>query len=392
MAAALPFSARQQFLQKGYAILPNALPLATVQRIRAGALQSTTARSRFFYNLPNMEELLKSNQSKMSDPFLDPLLTQIDKRRFLLRYYKQLKRQRRQLTRTVRKFLNGRTREDLSPEELWRLSELVVLEAHKASGRGCTSTVHNDAQLLASIDNYRANAWMTSADLTEVLTSDQDLKSALATVAEIVGGVEKPVVFGDSPLLRPVFGNPVGYHCTAPVIGTRTNAPQRGGGVPAVTLLIFTYVPTRQRLEPHVLENSHKFVRDQYIHQVHPRRLFSTFLPLEAHIPQTLQQFHFDSSVVGRSLLDCEGSSNSSSGGADGSGPIGAGTVVAVDPHLMMAFGPNATWDDEVVYRLNVVNEEARPFLSAPSWVRGWRSLPREVHFASPVMFPPLYA
>lgn len=391
MTAAL-FAARQQFLQHGYAVLPGAVERSTAESIRAGALSSTLARSRFFYHVPQVEDLLKSRSAaQQSAAFPDSVLVEMQKRKALLQHYRKLKRQRRRLTRTVRTFLNGRTREDLSPADLWKLSELLALEASKASGRGCTSTVHDDPQMLASINRYRANAWMTNEALRSVLRMDAALKSSLAAMAEMVGGVDQPVVFGDSPLLRPAFGNPVGYHCTAPMIGTRTNArPPQGrgsGSAPAVTLLVFTYAASKHCLEPYVLQNSHRFVQEQYIHRVPPQELFSFFMPHEAHIPFALQQFCFDRSVVGRSLLPVGGGD----GKTAGTSGISPGTVMVVDPHIMMAFGPNLGWESEVVYRLNVVSEGALPFLAAPSWIRGWRSLPREVHFASPVVFPPLY-
>lgn len=375
----LPLAARQHFLENGYAILPDVIPAETVHKIRTGALAATISRSRYFNNLPTMESVLRCTP-KFSDPLFSKMKAQVEKREYLKRYYREGRRQRRAVTRAAREFLRGRNRSQLSGDELWQLSEILAAAAQRFSGRGCTNTVDTDPQMLMAINDYRANAWMTNDILKDVLYHDNALKSSLSTLAEIVGGVEKPVVFGDAPLLRERFGNSVAYQATAPLFGTHTNhAVNARTCQPAVTLVLFTYTPSATVMAPHVLTNSHHFVRQQYVHRVAPRKLFSPFQPLETHIPSQVAHFLFDATVVGKSLVDGKAAAPKK------------GSVMVLDPHLMVSFGPNYNNSDEVIYRLNIVSESAKPYLQSPSWVRGWRSMPHEVHFASPVVFPPLY-
>ncbi|KAG5492795.1 hypothetical protein JKF63_01375 [Porcisia hertigi] len=385
----LPFAARQHFLEHGYVILPNVLSTSMVERIRSGALASTTARSHSFAHLPNIHSLLKS-KPKYTDPLYDGLMSHLKKRQYILRYYRDMKRQKRRLRRAAKEFLSGRDVSELSGEEMWKLSEMVSAEAQKMSGRGCTSTVKTDPQMLMAIDQYRANAWMTNKELEMALRDKEELVKPLSRIAEVVGGVTRPVIFGDVPLLREAYGNPVGYHCLAPTIGTQTNArvSKGGGEASAVSMLLFTYTPTSLCLPPFVMRNSQHAVRRQYLHAVRAGRLWRHFSPMEADMRDQLRRFQFDGSVVGQPLL----ASTAASSGAADAPVIGPGTVMVVDPHLMMAFGSNMTTQSEVIYRINVVAENARPLLMAPSWIRGWRTMPREVHFASPVVFPPLYA
>lgn len=387
---ALPFAARQHFLEHGYAIVPNALSHDVVSRLRTSALSSTVARSRYFADLPNIYSLLQT-KPKMVDPFYDSMMTHLEKRRYIVRYYRQAKRQKRQLRRAAKKFLAGRDVSELSGEEMWKLSELVSASMTKTSGKGCTSTVSTDAQMLTAINDYRANAWMTNSELEAVLRDTDAFVKPLSQLVEIVGGVDDPVVFSDAPLLREAYGNSVGYHCTAPLIGTRTNARvSRGGGdAAAVSLILFTYTPTSTCLPPFVMRHSQHVVRAQYLHSVRAQRLHCRFAPMESDTRDQLRHFDFDASVVGESLVALPTTHSSTAA----SPPlIEAGTVMVVDPHLMMAFGPNMTDQSEVIYRLNVVSAKAKPFMSAPSWIRGWRTMPQEVSFASPAVFPPLQA
>lgn len=403
----LPFAARQHFLEHGYAILPNVLSQETASRLRANALTATTTRAKCFADLPNIHSVLQS-KPKVMDPLFDNVMSHLEKRRYVLRYYRQMKRQKRQLRRAARQLLNGRDVSQLTGEEMWQLSELVAAAAQKMRGKGCTSTVHTDPQMLLAINQFRANAWMTHSGLEATLRDVDAVVRPLSQVAEIVGGVEAPVIFGDAPLLREAYGNPVGYHCTAPLIGTRTNARASAGGgaAPAVTLILFTHTPSSACLAPYVMQNSHLAVRKQYLHRVRAERLRRPFAPMEADMRDQLRHFQFDASVVGVPLVadaahdmpqsisttDSSAPSPSSSTLPPAEGPaIGPGTVMAVDPHLMMGFSANFTHESEVIYRLNIVSETARPFLQSPSWIRGWRTMPQEVNFASPVVFPPLY-
>ena len=56
---ALPFAARQHFLEHGYAVLPDVLSPDMVSRIRTNALASTLARAKYFAELPNIHSLLQ---------------------------------------------------------------------------------------------------------------------------------------------------------------------------------------------------------------------------------------------------------------------------------------------------------------------------------------------
>ncbi|GET92895.1 hypothetical protein, conserved [Leishmania tarentolae] len=385
---ALPLAARQHFLEYGYAIVPNVLSSSIVERIRSGALASTTARYRAFAHLPNVHSLLDSTP-KDTIPRQDDLMSYLQKRQYIARYFREMRRHKRQLRRVAKAFLNGRDVSELSKDDMLKLSEMASAEAQKAWSRGCTSTVKTDLQMLVAIDQYRANAWMTNEQLEAALRDREEFVKPLSQLAEVVGGVERPVIFGDVPLLREAYGNPVGYHCLAPTIGTRTNArvSKGGGDATAVSMVLFTYTPTPLCLPPFVMRNSQKAVRRQYLHSVRAERLWRPFAPMEADIRDQLRCFQFDSSVVGQPLLRAMAGSSSTTD----TPVIDRGTVMVVDPHLMMAFGANMTSQNEVIYRINVVSENARPHLMAPSWIRGWRAMPQEIHFASPVVFPQLY-
>ncbi|KAG5491266.1 hypothetical protein JIQ42_01164 [Leishmania sp. Namibia] len=385
---ALPFAARQHFLEHGFAIVPNVLSSSMVHHIRSGALAATTARFRSFAHLPDIHSLLKS-KPKYTDPLYEGLMSRLQKRQYVFRYYRDMMRQKRRLRRAAKIFLGGRDVSELSREEMWKLSEMISAEVQKVSGRGCTSTVRTDPQMLTAIDRYRANAWMTNTQLEAALRDAEEFVKPLSQLAEFVGGVARPVIFGDVPLLREAYGNPVGYHCLAPTIGTRTNArvSKGGGEAAAVSMVLFTYTPTPLRLPPFVMHNSQHAVRAQYLNSVRAEQLWRPFAPLEADIRDQLRCFQFDPSVMAQPLL-AETATSSSTAAAPSIGP---GTVMVIDPHLMMAFGGNMTPQREVIYRINVVAENARPHLMAPSWIRGWRTVPQEVNFASPVVFPPLY-
>lgn len=399
---ALPFAARQHFLEHGYAVLPNVLSPDMVSRIRTNALASTLARAKYFAELPNIHSLLQS-KPKVMDPLFSNVMSHLEKRRYVLRYYRQVRRQKRQLRRAAKAFLNGRDVSQLSGEEMWQLSEMLSAAAMKMSGKGCTSTVHTDAQMLLAINEFRANAWMTNTALEAALRDEKEFIQPLSQIAEIVGGVDRPVIFGDAPLLREAYGNPVGYHCTAPLIGTRTNSPlsKSSGDVAAVSLILFTYTPSSTCLPPYVMRHSQHAVRQQYLNRVKAERLRRRFAAMEVDMRDQLRFFEFDASVVADPLVPTsattvlsQSSASATQTAAAASSPmssIGPGSVMVVDPHLMMAFGANLTNEHEVIYRLNIVSEKARPFLPAPSWIHGWRTMPQEVSFASPVVFPPLY-
>lgn len=374
------FAARQDFLQKGYAILPHALHEGLASRIRAAVLASTLERSQHFANWPSIYSLPLA-PAVHSDSQMNSVLSQLEKRRVLLRCYRQMRRRRRQQAKVVRRFLNGRATTDLTEEELWELGELVSQAALNFKGKFCTSTIANDPQMLRAINAHGANAWMTNSELREIVESDDaGFKQPLAQIAEIVGGVERPVVFGDSPVLRLSYGNAIAYQCTAPLIGVRTN-PSSGLSV-AATLILFTHTPSSMVLSPHILENSHRPVQEQYIRSVEPNLLVSRYRPMESHMPSQLKHFHLDESVRAVPLLSSTSASPS----------IGPGTVMIVNPHLMVGFGPNFSQHDEVVYRLHVIRQDAKPYMRAPSWIRGWRMTPHEINFNSPVVFPTLFA
>nr|CCD12888.1 unnamed protein product [Trypanosoma congolense IL3000] len=367
----LPFAARQHYLEHGYAILPNVLSPPLVGQLRESLIASTVARSRYFIDLPDMDSLLKSRE-KLSDPLYTKVMERLQRRKHIMRQYREEKRQRKRLAKVAANILNGRKKEDLSGEELWRLSEALAKEVGKMSGKGCEATVSNDPQMLRAINQYRCNVWMTNKDL-QAMVRDPSFTETIGEVATNVGGVERPVLFCDAPMFREPYGGPFGYHCTAPTIGVKTN----GKSTNAVSLLVFTHRPDKQTMPMFVLKGSHLFVREQYISRVLPSDLALSFLPMETHIPEQLKRFDFDDSVIGAPIDDGD--------------MIAPGTVVVVDPHLMIGLGTNASPSRVVVYKMNIVAEDASPMMRAPSWITGWRSLRREVSFSSPVVFPPLY-
>ncbi|RNF06447.1 uncharacterized protein Tco025E_07626 [Trypanosoma conorhini] len=364
-------TARQHFLQHGYAIFPAAVGTSIVERLRPALTASTVARARYLLEVPDIESMLKS-KAKLSDPLYTKVMARLQRRKYMMRLYRAEKRRRKLLTEVAAKFLNGRKKEDLTGEELWKLSEILAKEVVKISGKGCQSTIYNDPQMLRAINEYRCNVWMTNKEL-ESIVRDASFWEPIGNIATEVGGVERPVLFSDAPMFREPYGGPFGYHCTAPSIGVRLSGKQPL----AVSLLVFTHRPDRQTMPMFLLRGSHRFVQEQYLTQVSPGDLSLPFLPMESHIPEQLQRFRFDSSVVG--------------GPVEGGDAIGPGTVVLFSPHLMIGMDANASTERVVVYKLNLVAENAPPFLKSPSWITAWRSFPREVNFASPVVFPPFY-
>ncbi|ESL07370.1 hypothetical protein TRSC58_04940 [Trypanosoma rangeli SC58] len=364
-------AARQHFLQHGYAILPAVVGASVVERLRPALTASTVARARYFLEVPDIESMLKS-KAKLSDPLYTKVMARLQRRKYMQHLYHAEKRRRKRLTEVAAKFLNGRKKEDLTGEELWKLSEILAREIVKISGKGCQSTIQNDPQMLRAINEYRCNVWMTNKEL-EGIVRDFSFWGPIGTIATKVGGVGRPVLFADAPMFREPYGGPFGYHCTAPSIGVKAN----GNQPPAVSLLVFTHHPDKQTMPMFVLKGSHRFVQEQYLTQVSPGDLSLPFLPMESHIPEQLQRFKFDDSVVGAPI--------------EGGDAIGPGTVVVFHPCLMIGMGANASTERVTVYKLNLVAENAPPFLKAPSWITAWRSFPREVSFASPVVFPPFF-
>ncbi|CCW61424.1 unnamed protein product [Phytomonas sp. EM1] len=368
-------AARQSFLAKGYAILHNVIEPSVVTKLRDAALIATRARPAVFKEVPSLESIFQVHSQRPNRIVDSQLKLQLEKRNFVLRHFKQAMKNKVKLRRIAKKYSNGRDMALLSGDELWELSKQLAQEAVSLSSvRHCTSTVDNDPQMLAAIDKYRANAWMTNPALGTILQSDVRLKTSLARLSEFVGGVEQPVIFGDIPLLREAFGNPIGYHITAPSIGVRTNTH---GISNAVTLVLFTFDPSSSKLPLFVMENSHRCIVKQYIHDVPPCNLSSPFPPAESHVASQVKHFCLNSSVVGKFV--------------DNMDAIRAGSVMVVDPHLLFGFGPNLSWEGEVVYKLNIVSKDAVPYLEAPSWIRGWRSFPQDINFDSPIVFPPLF-
>ncbi|CCW68891.1 unnamed protein product [Phytomonas sp. Hart1] len=369
------FAARQNFLSKGYAILHNIIPPKVVEKLRDETLAATRARPAVFKEVPSLENIFQVHSQRSSIVVDSQLKLQLKKRNFVLQYYKQAMKNKREMKKIAQKYSKSQDMTLLSGDELWELSKLIAQEAARpSSSKHCTSTIENDPQMLAAIDEYRANAWMTNPALGKILQSDVNLKASLARLSEFVGAVENPVIFGDTPLLREAFGNPIGYHITAPSIGVRTNSRDT---LNAVTLVLFTFSPSSSKLPLFVMENSHRCIVNQYIHDVTPCHLFSPFSPAESHVAYQLKQFSLNSNVIGKIVDDMDA--------------IRAGSVMVVDPHLLFGFGPNLSWEGEVVYKLNIVNKEAVPYLEAPSWIHGWRSFPQDINFNSPIVFPPLY-
>lgn len=362
---------RQHFIEHGYAILPAAIGAPLIERLRPALVASTVARARCFIDVPDIESMLKS-KAKLSDPLYTKVMARLQRRKYMLRRYRMEKRRRKQLTEVAAKFLQGRKKEELTGEELWKLSEILTSEVAKISGKGCQSTIHNDPQMLRAINEYRCNVWMTNKELQSIVR-DPAFWGPLGNIATEIGGVERPVLFSDAPMFREPYGSPFGYHFTAPTIGVKTNLKR----VQAVSLLLYTHCPDQLTLPLFLLKGSHRFVREQYLKHVSAADLSLPFLPMQSHIPEQLKRFTFDDSVVGAPVA--------------GGDAIGPGTVVLLDPHLMVGMGANVSARRVVVYKMNLVSEDAPAFLRAPSWISAWRSLPREVNFASPVVFPPFY-
>lgn len=374
----LPFVARQHFLEKGYYIVRNVFSGNDLQEVRTAAMEAAVSRRHQLHHIPRIETVFRQ-KAKFSDPSLTKMVSHLEKRRYILEYYRMVRRERRERTKLIQKFLKGRKKEDLSEEELYKLAVLIQqhVKGGAACGRQCDRTIYNDTQMLHAITEHRANLWMTNKKLEKVLRSDY-FKEALGRIATEVGGVENPVIFSDSPLYREAYGGGVGYHCSASQIGIRTTA-QRSSL--AVTLAVFTFAPSPLCFEPHILDGSHLPVRAQLNRC--PQlisKLYTPFPVSEYHVPFALQQQFpgLDSTIVGKSLL------------STGSVDMTPGDVLVINPHLMVAYGPNFTPNPELVYRLHVVNEEAKPYLRSPSWIRSWRSLKKEVDFRSPIVFPTL--
>lgn len=386
----LPFAARQQYLEHGFAIIRNVFSDGVTKSLRLASLEAAGARRRHLCEVPSIDSLFR-RQSSFSDPSLRAMATHLEKRRYLLQYHRFVRRKQRERKRLMKKFLKGRKIEELSTEEIYQLGVLLQEEVlRKKCERGMKigigtpeRTIHDDPQMLKAISDYRANLWMTHQGLQSIVRNEA-FSRELGQLAENVGGVDRPIIFSDNPIYREPFGAGTGYQCSAPCFGTRTTSTRPSV---AVTLMIFTFDPAPLCFEPHVLEKSHHLVRAHISR--HPKtlqKLFSPFLLSETHVPFQLQQFSFAKELQAKSLISPKPYNVDSPPTS-----IRAGDVVVVDPHMMFAFGPNYTTQPELLYRVNVVSESAVPYMRSPSWIRGWRSLPHEVDFTSSVVFPKLF-
>lgn len=389
----LLLAARQHFLEKGYALVRGAVEQKTVRELRCAALEAAVPRKGQLCGIPSIDTIFRHGQSKRCDPSLTAMAAHVEKRRTILHYYRMRRKQRRQQKRLLASLLNGRKMEELTGEDLWKLSTMMEKACRESGVREGKCTIRDDPQMLHAISEYRSNLWMTNQRLAHLLR-EAGFTSALGDLAEVVGGVSRPVVFCDSPIYREAFGSGAGFQCTAPLIGTRTTSRPAA----AVTLIIFTYAPSDLRLDPHILVDSHNVVRSSVARGGRRmlQKLFSPFTLCEAHLPYQIQHLglppgmratHLASGVTAFGASSSCGKPTQSNVDS-----IQAGDVLVVNPHLLLGFSPNATNEPEIVYRLNVVSADARPWLGSPSWIRGWRSLPQEVHFSSGTVFPPMFS
>lgn len=380
MKTLLPFAARQSFLEKGYAVIPGVLEPNAVQELRSAVLEAAAARRRQLCEVPPITTIFQQ-QSKFSDPSLTAMATTLERRRWVHLFVRSVQQRRRERARVVRTFLKGRKKEDLSGEDLWKLSALLQEAVDAASQQKISrSTIHSDPQLLRAISAHRVNLWMTNQRL-EALIRRPSFTEPLAALAEEVGGVEKPVVFSDAPIYREPFGGGSAYQCSATTIGTRTAGAKLAR---AVSMVLFTYTPSSICFDPHVLSQSHRSMRDQiargWTHRSRHKlleKLHSSFLLSQFHMPYQVQHCCCGPTQGERLLSKVPE-------------PISPGDILVADPHLFLGFGPNFTPTSEAVYQLNVVSSDCKPSMKSPSWIREWRSLAHDVSFQSPAVFPPL--
>jgi hypothetical protein len=99
-----------------------------------------------------------------------------------------------------------------------------------------------------------------------------------------------------------------------------------------------------------------------------------SFSPMESHMPFMLQHFNIPKSVVSAPLAG-----------------VRSGDVLVVNPHLMLAFGPNLEAQENLILQVNVVPQAGVADLSVPSWIKGWRSSRSSIHFGASAVFPPLH-
>lgn len=398
------FALRQTYLQNGFALIPNVLDAPSCDRLRRALNSAVTARGQQFLRVPSIETVIK-NTTKVHDPTYERMMKRMERQKLAKQRRREVRLQlfnvrRAEAYQKLDKKLRAEGRVDLANrirdkqraraglpssasssassssltgEDILRMSQQIAEKVRVGNlAKHCDRTVDNDPQLLKAIMEHRCNVWMTNREVASFVR-EEATRCKLGDIAATVGGVDRPVLFADSPIARPPLGRPVYFHCSAPTIGTASLAVPHTARYKAVTLLLFPQEVSAVSLQLSVVHGSHHKVRTQ-LGSIRPSDLALTFLPMESHMPEMTKLFD--------GLGDCR---------VEAITNIEAGSVMVVDPCLLLSFGPNFSLVNGLVYRMHVVDVSERPSLRPHSWIQSWRSSASHIDFDSPIVFPPLY-
>lgn len=370
-------SFRAHYLRHGYVLVPSAIATAASDQLGVDVYNACVARRKHLMDLPLIDNIVKQT-SRVADPLYDKLEKRL----------KQHRRRAKLMRAQRRKRAGISALGDVSGDDVWAMTQKIAASLVGGSATGAAvvgsehsadavvePTVSTDHLMLAAINKFQANAWMTNERVEEAVRGENVGAVVGRLVRDVVGcdggaGAASPFLFSDMPVIREPFGRPLAPSFGAPHIGVGSSSLAEK----ACVAWVFTADHCPLRMPVYVFENSHRYVREQYCNGVDPRQFEVTFKPLESHTPQWMPAFNFGADVSPAPL-----------------GPVARGSVLLCDPHLFVGAGCNNVCSPTSVLRMAIVDGSVRKAsLRPPSWIRGWRSSAGDVPLHSSVVFPRL--
>jgi hypothetical protein len=313
---------RQHFLTNGWAVVRDAFPQATAMRLRELGAAAVRARPDAFPQYPTIA-------SSCREYWLDEAATveaMVSRRRRILTRLAALKRKRRGLPPKVA---------PATGSEIMAMTQLLMK-------RSLVSPAVRDA-----VDRTRKNIWMTCPAIEKELCGGP-LGALAGRVAEEIGGVERPVLAADSPLLQEPFGAPMAFAMAAPLfpVDPRVSA--------AVSVWAFTHTSSASKSSVHLLRPVERCALQRQLHRLYENGTPLTF-PREMETVTNTMTRLFD-------LPSCGTVSETVS--------VQEGSVLIVDPYVFVGMGPNYDTCETLALQLLIADRNAELCLTSPSWVQ----------------------
>lgn len=335
--------------------------------LREALVRSVMDREEHFLKRPKPSEVFK--QSVREE---DPLYTR------MRRKYLAAKERHRKRTIARRARMRAKRGEPpIASDDIMRMSQRIAEQL--VSLDPARSSIANDPQRLAAINQFQVNSWMTHAHLKRLVHGDFG-RDVLGFIARTVGGIASPVLFADRPLVRPMFWRQTAMHFLSPMVGIDRHGTDSttGSSEPscaAVWLFLDGSSPDLLSGDARVLTGSHRETMAAIRRKdVDPRMLVMDYPAVEAHTPLWLTRF--PTLLTGYPSVPCRPQS---------------GTIVLVHPFLMHMLGANLNFTEHVSVQFFVIDKSSKPNVLLPSWISAWRTSSTNVDFTDPVIFPPLY-